>query len=541
MSDHPVSRILSKIPLPELPTFTCDSNKDMEILTTYEDNLSKYEKTINKLCSEVFTPLFAKHGIFTEAQQKLKDIKSAVSKDLTRLNTGFGVKFTIDLLGCKKLPVRISKETLKNNFNLINESNNIYIDDTFSVCIVKFDQSKVQFSIPECPCCDQDSISNKQELLSHLKKTHISYKSSKKKWDHPVFNIQKVEHNDMMTTATADTEKILTNHINSIYISYSPPQDLQNLKDTLIEYLKNRFRVQMPDCELIKYGSTNNGFCLQSSDIDLCLIVNEKSVFKHQKYYNLLIQEIGENATSSLCEILALSKVYDTLKNDNVGELEMIEGARVKIVSFITPTDPAFHVDVCVNRRVVIENTRLIRTYSLIDPRVAKIGVIVKMWAKKLGIADPKNGTLSSYAYIILVIYFFQRIPNPILPSLQEGVIVKNYVNDFDCSFQEDYRIFTEQSKLNTESEGKLLLEFFKFYSFFDWKQNTVDIKKLQNVKKMNKDSQLFISIQDPFEPLRNLGDVIINQDVSFHIINCFKKAYVDFSRGISLSTIIIK
>ena len=217
----------------------------------------------------------------------------------------------------------------------------------------------------------------------------------------------------------------------------------------------------------------------------------------------------------------------------------MIEGARVKIVSFKTPTDPPFSVDVCVNRRVVLENTRLIRTYSLIDERVAKIGVIIKLWAKEQSIADPKNGTLSSYAYILLVIYFFQKISNPILPSLQEEVVVKNYVDTYDCSFHDDIQVFTQQAKLNTDSEGLLLLQFFKFYSFFDWNSNTVDIRKVQYSKKMNKDSQFFISIQDPFEPLRNLGDVITNQEACKLIINCFKQTYIDLSRGISLNNII--
>ena len=519
--------------------FTSENTKDQEILTTYDENLSIYEKMLSSLKSHVFTPALANSKQFTEMIAKLKDIKAAVEKDKARLNTGFGVKFIIDLLGCKKMPVRIPKETFKSNPNLINENNRTYIEDTFNVCIVRFDHEKPQFPIPECPCCEQDGITSKQELLNHLKKSHITYKSMKKKWEQPNFSFQNVDFDKMEVNPTPGTIRNLTNSVGQIYSQNTPTQDFQSMRNTVIEYLQKLIQKYFPDSELLKYGSSDNGFCLQSSDIDLCLVIDEKSPFKHPKYYSLLIQEIGENATNSLSEIIVLSKIYSTLLADKVKNLEMIEGARVKIVSFKTPTDPPFSVDVCVNRRVVLENTRLIRTYSLIDERVAKIGVIIKLWAKEQSIADPKNGTLSSYAYILLVIYFFQKISNPILPSLQEEVVVKNYVDTYDCSFHDDIQVFTQQAKLNTDSEGLLLLQFFKFYSFFDWNSNTVDIRKVQYSKKMNKDSQFFISIQDPFEPLRNLGDVITNQEACKLIINCFKQTYIDLSRGISLNNII--
>lgn len=46
---------------------------------------------------------------------------------------------------------------------------------------------------------------------------------------------------------------------------------------------------------------------------------------------------------------------------------------------------------------------------------------------KKLGkccdIADASRGSLSSYAYILMVIYFLQQVDPPVLPVLQEVMI----------------------------------------------------------------------------------------------------------------------
>lgn len=44
----------------------------------------------------------------------------------------------------------------------------------------------------------------------------------------------------------------------------------------------------------------------------------------------------------------------------------------------------------------------------------------MKKWAKMCGLNDASQGTLSSYAYIIILISYLQRISPPVLPFLQE-------------------------------------------------------------------------------------------------------------------------
>ena len=69
---------------------------------------------------------------------------------------------------------------------------------------------------------------------------------------------------------------------------------------------------------------------------------------------------------------------------------------------------------------MAVYNTQLLYTYSLIDDRFKEMVALVKHWAKNRYINDTYSGTLSSYAYVVMVIHFMQYACHPpILPPLQ--------------------------------------------------------------------------------------------------------------------------
>jgi terminal uridylyltransferase len=50
-------------------------------------------------------------------------------------------------------------------------------------------------------------------------------------------------------------------------------------------------------------------------------------------------------------------------------------------------------------------NTRLLRSYTLLNPRPSVVVVAVKRWAKAHRIAKARDGFISSYAWTLMVIY----------------------------------------------------------------------------------------------------------------------------------------
>jgi DNA polymerase sigma len=133
--------------------------------------------------------------------------------------------------------------------------------------------------------------------------------------------------------------------------------------------------------------------------------------------------------------------------------------------------------DICIEHALVQRNTLLLRTYAAVDPRARQLLLAVKVWAKRAGVADASNGTLSSYAWALLGVHYLQLVR--VLPNLQSPALVGAEwqcelplaeTEGCDTSFCED----VEQARgsllvaadaagagVNAQSVGELLLGFF--------------------------------------------------------------------------------
>lgn len=111
----------------------------------------------------------------------------------------------------------------------------------------------------------------------------------------------------------------------------------------------------------------------------------------------------------------------------------------------------------------------------MINPRVRQLGIFIKHWAKNRKINSVNDGMytfffrsaggtnmrldcISSYAWVILVIYFLQRTTPPVLPFLQQSkrpADVKNFIiHGADCYFDNYIVPFKSASKDNKQSIG---------------------------------------------------------------------------------------
>ena len=134
----------------------------------------------------------------------------------------------------------------------------------------------------------------------------------------------------------------------------------------------------------------------------------------------------------------------------------------------------------------------------MIDERVRRLGFLTKAIVKECQCADASTGSLSSYAYTMMVIYFLQqvegqknvshsynhrfhpvcRIPNrynshqvdpPVIPVLQEVArptnVSKYKVETWDTYFYEQLNILpSDWPTDNKDSSALLAIKFFKFY-----------------------------------------------------------------------------
>ena len=161
------------------------------------------------------------------------------------------------------------------------------------------------------------------------------------------------------------------------------------------------------------FGSFANTFATANCDIDCCVT--------------------DPNSTS---DELQQSGLPEALKNelDTLGfETTLITLTRVPILKIFRPTTSLgysttppklykypLHCDVGWQNRLALHNTRLLASYSKLDPRVQQIVVFVKYWTKRRKIARPRYGTLCSYGYVLMILYYLTHVTQPpVLPNLQ--------------------------------------------------------------------------------------------------------------------------
>ncbi|GMT20979.1 hypothetical protein PFISCL1PPCAC_12276, partial [Pristionchus fissidentatus] len=143
----------------------------------------------------------------------------------------------------------------------------------------------------------------------------------------------------------------------------------------------------------------------------------------------------------------------------------------VPIVKFSmkTNTGVAVEGDISYYNDLALYNTRLLARYCswTNDNLLSKLGMFIKKWAKKCEIADAALGSLSSYAYIILMIHFLQQLqPAPLLPVLHEmGEKQVMQVDGWNVYFCDDEP--TPNWTLCNLSVGELFLHFLHYYGQF--------------------------------------------------------------------------
>jgi len=64
----------------------------------------------------------------------------------------------------------------------------------------------------------------------------------------------------------------------------------------------------------------------------------------------------------------------------------------------------------------------MLSCYATVDERCRILGYVMKAFVKLCHVGDASRGSLSSYAYTLMVIFFLQQRNPPVLPVLQQVI-----------------------------------------------------------------------------------------------------------------------
>ncbi|ESK93924.1 cid1 [Moniliophthora roreri MCA 2997] len=240
-------------------------------------------------------------------------------------------------------------------------------------------------------------------------------------------------------------------------IQLLPTQEELAVKEDVRKLLERLIRTIEPQSRLLSFGSTANGFSLRNSDMDLCCLIDSEERL----------------AASDLVTMLG-----DLLERETKFHVKPLPHARIPIVKLSLDPSPGLPFgiacDIGFENRLALENTRLLMCYAMIDPtRVRTMVLFLKVWSKRRKINSPYKGTLSSYGYVLLVIYFLVHVKNPpVLPNLQQMPPLRpiskeeTHLNGHNIWFFDDIDLLRQRWRSeNTETVAELLIDFFRYFS----------------------------------------------------------------------------
>ncbi|XP_028939220.1 terminal uridylyltransferase 4 isoform X2 [Ornithorhynchus anatinus] len=295
----------------------------------------------------------------------------------------------------------------------------------------------------------------------------------------------------------------------------SPPLSEHQNREQILASLERFIRKEYNDkARLCLFGSSKNGFGFRDSDLDICMTL-----------------EGHENAEKLNCKDIIESLAKILRKHPGLRNILPITTAKVPIVKF-EHRRSGLEGDISLYNTLAQHNTRMLATYAALDPRVQYLGYTMKVFAKRCDIGDASRGSLSSYAYILMVLYFLQQRNPPVIPVLQEifdgKQIPQRMVDGWNAFFFDDAEELKKRLPAlakNTESLGELWLGLLRFYTEeFDFKEYVISIRQKKLLTTFEKQwTSKCIAIEDPFDLNHNLG-----AGVSRKMTNFIMKAFIN-------------
>ncbi|KAM9098730.1 terminal uridylyltransferase 7 isoform 4-T6 [Sarcophilus harrisii] len=288
-------------------------------------------------------------------------------------------------------------------------------------------------------------------------------------------------------------------------------------REHIRQNLESFIRQEFPGTKLSLFGSSKNGFGFKQSDLDICMTIDGLETAE------------GLDCIRMIEELSRVLKKHSGLRN-----VLPITTAKVPIVKFFHVRS-GLEVDISLYNTLALHNTKLLAAYSAIDPRVKYLCYTMKVFTKMCDIGDASRGSLSSYAYTLMVLYFLQQRNPPVIPVLQEiyeeekrpEIIVDGWNTYFFDRISELPAFWPEHGK-NTESVGELWLGLLRFYTEeFDFKEHVICIRRRSLLTTFKKQwTSKYIVIEDPFDLNHNLG-----AGLSRKMTNFIMKAFINGRR----------
>ncbi|CAL1265726.1 unnamed protein product [Larinioides sclopetarius] len=319
-----------------------------------------------------------------------------------------------------------------------------------------------------------------------------------------------VSEEEIIVQSVKSKQKTVSELIEHIYISEKLSEMDTRLRFFFCELLKDALGGLFPDCDALPFGSSVNGFGKQDCDLDIMIRLYPSQVVQNSEFYFFNKTCVGKMLQKR--SIFALGTFFSTFL-PGFSHVDKILNARVPIIKF-KHNITGMECDISVNNMSAVLMSEILYFCGEIDPRVRPLLYAVKRWAKEASVTYSAPGPwITNFGLSLLVIFFLQNRPVPILPALIEAlqIIGEETTPDFGVEYLTPIAELQAKASLNTESIAMLLKEFLNFLGSHPFQNKHISI--LTGKASTLKECCDAIWLQNPIEEHKNVTKNVLHGD----------------------------
>lgn len=305
---------------------------------------------------------------------------------------------------------------------------------------------------------------------------------------------------------TSSIIKALNNELWQLWHAYTEQRKIVEQQHNFIlqdlqSVLSNCIGVHRYKVKLTPFGSRISGLAGVDSDLDVSLSLikiplpgraahNAPEEYEKIIFDNRRGVDYGHKGTNTSSFILRLIRQYVN-RDRRFYCLDLIQWARIPIIK-LKHRATNIEVDICLDNQMGVQNTFMLREYVASDYRIHCLLLAVKHWAKQRCVNQSNNGTISTFSWCLLVLYYLHNVCSP---PVAASLVISAAAQELLANCGEDYASLHSEAamfqlirdedvlKNDNRSVGELFIGFFAFYGgghpteCFDYGREAVNLR----------------------------------------------------------------
>jgi len=315
----------------------------------------------------------------------------------------------------------------------------------------------------------------------------------------------------------------LNDYLTEVIFSFVPTREILANRKRVRYKIEECVRNVLPRSAKVElFGSCAIGIDTLSSDLDIIVLV--PFLVHHNPSSK---KDRGRKVFEGLSELKKLSK--ELRRSRYGGTVKNVFNARIPIIQF---THKETNIDCDIKLGRLTPNESIVPVHRLkskfvtciinADDRIRQLILLIKKWAKARELNDASKGTLNSFGFTFLAIFFAQRLPKPLAPILD----CVNYEGWFN-----NPNLYKDYGHANKMSIAEIFVTFFDFYQQFPFDELAVCVREERLIEAssltIHDKQRRCMIIQDPFDPKDNVA-----RNIKDDILKLFQK---EFTRAVEV------